>query len=1174
MRNFIRFLATALVAALIVCAFCVTTSAANTKFTDVDDKNEVLSNAVGLLEHLGITKGTTETTFGTYENVTRQQMAAFVYRFLHEGKSLGESKNYTSFTDLTDSTYYGYISWASDMGIIKGTSETTFNPKGSITLQDAYTMIVRALSYDDTDFAYPYDYIDIAELPDVDLPDGLDAVVGYKTNLTRADVAILLYNAFFAETGLEENYKNMIPLENGDMALESKTYNPTFAEEYYDVEVGEFVVRATPKYAFNDSPDSDEYEPLEGVLEGEQIHFVAIEDDEALPEFYAEFGDLGLAGKADDYIMRTLKVFYTYTEKNEKKIIDKVYFANGAYSVIETNNAVGYYLDGKREEEYFDGTSYAQVTGYITVNGEEIYFFGAPYSYAKPKFDNVSGMTPEQMDQELDRRMNEKNVKFIDIKMVDDELGTYSYYLLDDAHQISQTDHASHELIRAIQRVYSKGAYKLKFFDVDGDGLYNYVHYMPATYGFMDGNEKKSFATEMDGNEPIFETVKKDGDLDLGFKPVIYYNEATIGGAKFEDGDMVLAYLNPEANMIEVMTVVKPFKGYADFARDQHGTVRIDGTTFQSAYSYRVCEGFNDGDESNVKDYNSVSNQYRTHVWSDAKTFPLLFDFKRDTVAEGEVIEMYGFKAAFGGSPAILYYDHIADFDLTFDMDDIVIPMSDEDGVINTYTTSKFEGNIGRTVYYIPAYTEGKQAYIAVNPTEMYPNVPYNGDMGEYYFGGALSSFGSNENAYVDKLCKFTVDSYGRYTLIPLLHAFDDEGKYIGVSRDEEILFDDEEAKMYGNDLGAGSVGRIVKGMGARYQLVGRNGDTLLGEGDRTKFFKITNSTRIIIKNKIDKNEEEYEYLEYNVNNFSGSTSENSYLSNIQYVLKNDPTSSNCEELVILYAEATEFEFEKETGKGSWRIVSSSSFAKDEEGLYRNYYTLLNPYTGEVTEKVAGDEVEEKAKNLPTPIPSGTVIKLDSAEIDEDKYKTLATLDTSVSAGLSWISEYDAEGGYISVVPVAETDNETFCCETAFAEYVEAYSYDGTAENFDGKPYEVETTGFGIHFDITDETAVTVIKSDEPGADAFENGTFSAADFSVIEDNSKDYRCYNTRVVDKKNNVTTKQTKFIKAYVYTTEAESDENAEVEFIIIVVNGDEDYVYSDYDSKLDPSDCGNH
>jgi hypothetical protein len=61
-------------------------------------------------------------------------MAAFIYRMMKAGKSVEGGNNTTTFTDLEDPTFYFMISWASSEGIIKGRTETTFDPMGQISL--------------------------------------------------------------------------------------------------------------------------------------------------------------------------------------------------------------------------------------------------------------------------------------------------------------------------------------------------------------------------------------------------------------------------------------------------------------------------------------------------------------------------------------------------------------------------------------------------------------------------------------------------------------------------------------------------------------------------------------------------------------------------------------------------------------------------------------------------------------------------------------------------------------------------------------------------------------------------------------------------------------------------------------------------------------------------------
>ena len=163
----------------------------NAEFTDINSENSALATAVDFITAKGITKGITDTEFGADIAVTREQMAAFIYRMVNNGESPEGKENETAFTDLDDPTFYAMISWANKEGIIKGVSETEFNPKGNITLKDCYTMVLRALG--NKNLSYPDGYIMRAE--EKGLTANLSEEIENNDFLTRGDVAIILYNA-------------------------------------------------------------------------------------------------------------------------------------------------------------------------------------------------------------------------------------------------------------------------------------------------------------------------------------------------------------------------------------------------------------------------------------------------------------------------------------------------------------------------------------------------------------------------------------------------------------------------------------------------------------------------------------------------------------------------------------------------------------------------------------------------------------------------------------------------------------------------------------------------------------------------------------------------------------------------------------------------------------------
>ena len=75
MRKSTRILTIGLAIAMLFAMLAFSVSAAETKFTDVNAKDETLTKAVALLEGIGVTKGTSDTTFGTNEPVTRKHHA-------------------------------------------------------------------------------------------------------------------------------------------------------------------------------------------------------------------------------------------------------------------------------------------------------------------------------------------------------------------------------------------------------------------------------------------------------------------------------------------------------------------------------------------------------------------------------------------------------------------------------------------------------------------------------------------------------------------------------------------------------------------------------------------------------------------------------------------------------------------------------------------------------------------------------------------------------------------------------------------------------------------------------------------------------------------------------------------------------------------------------------------
>jgi len=156
----------------------------------------------------GIFKGLENGDLDLDSDVSRWQMALFVSRILtgetddsYWGKVTVSSSIFTDIDEgSTASNYLGAIGYASQKGVIVGWKDASsgkdvFGPENGIKYQDALTMCTRALGF--AGLAYPWGNIEKA----IDL--GLTAGiidVGYEDELTRGEVAQILYNTLIAYT--------------------------------------------------------------------------------------------------------------------------------------------------------------------------------------------------------------------------------------------------------------------------------------------------------------------------------------------------------------------------------------------------------------------------------------------------------------------------------------------------------------------------------------------------------------------------------------------------------------------------------------------------------------------------------------------------------------------------------------------------------------------------------------------------------------------------------------------------------------------------------------------------------------------------------------------------------------------------------------------------------------
>ena len=966
MKNFKKFLTLVLAVMMVVSSVAFSTSAATTKFEDVDAKNETLVKAVDLLNYMGVAKGTSETTFGADELVTRQQFALFIYRLMKGGKDApANASNTTKFTDLEDSTYFYAISWANAEGIVNGKSATSFAPKDGIKLQEAYAMIVRALDWEEeNDLVYPYGHIEVAEQEGVELDKGLASSVGYADELTRGDMAILLYNAFFAETGIEEvatrereigsyvydDDDNVI--NTPTWVLEEYTTNPRLCEKAFDVVEVEYEVLATPNYYLGDAEPTYD-------LGYDAIYVAKVEDSEVNEDAteapgaaYITAEELGVeANELNNLFLGYVTMFVT-VEDDE---IEKVLFADCNMTKKTVTDIKLGEVSSNKESSYFaesDGEA-KLLSGKLTADGEDIYVFNAPYSYAKATYATGSDAYTKYLAR------NEENLKAISFSM--DEEDDQKLYTVTTADIVAPADEATVteglfeaqalELLEKFYNVYYDGLYEADLYDVNGDGLYDYINYKPYTFFQVDADEDEYF---------------EDSDFEEGENgvPYIYTNEATVLGAEFADEDYVVGYFSENLEVVKVAAVVKPVVDTVKGFKTNAGTITLgNGDKVDAVNSWKLF-------------YNPEAEI----VWDlDAKTAELVDgnDFFEQDILDEDEIEFYIYEGYLLKSGEVETNVKFAE--------NLIIPTD-----IKDVKEGPFDPTSGESTQYVYAYVDGTVKYVPVVIDEDIDN--------PVVVDGAL------DEEYVNALCTYT-EKDGFYTITPLEFDLEADGdvEKEALATDVELLDDDKNDNQIFAEIGEGTITKIA---GSRFDI---------GFARSVEF---KSYTKIIIR-VYDAEENEYEYVEYDAASFKKSLSEDTTLENMKAIVSNNVDSTTRENLVLLYAETDDLAFAGKADKNGYRIVSNYDIAADSEGAWRLYYELYDPYTGAKVSEVPSVNSEKKAANLQAALPAGTIIELVEGQVEDTKEKY--TVGEINEENLVWIAEVDETEGYFVAVPYDAT---------------------------------------------------------------------------------------------------------------------------------------------------------
>ena len=122
-------------------------SLSSCSFSDVAI-GEYYAEAVAWAEANGIVNGYDSSNFGPEDTITREQLAAILWRFAKYKDydvGIGDETNILSYSDASDISEYAIpaIQWACGAGLLEGRTESTIVPDGSASRAEVATMLMR-----------------------------------------------------------------------------------------------------------------------------------------------------------------------------------------------------------------------------------------------------------------------------------------------------------------------------------------------------------------------------------------------------------------------------------------------------------------------------------------------------------------------------------------------------------------------------------------------------------------------------------------------------------------------------------------------------------------------------------------------------------------------------------------------------------------------------------------------------------------------------------------------------------------------------------------------------------------------------------------------------------------------------------------------------------------------
>ncbi len=205
--------------------------------------------------------------------------------------------------------------------------------------------------------------------------------------------------------------------------------------------------------------------------------------------------------------------------------------------------------------------------------------------------------------------------------------------------------------------------------------------------------------------------------------------------------------------------------------------------------------------------------------------------------------------------------------------------------------------------------------------------------------------------------------------------------------------------------------------------------------------------------------------------------------------------------------------------KSSERIIASSTPGVDTNGYYRNYYTIINPFTGWKETDIPGKIPAKTVAEIPAPIGVGRIAKVVDGYVLETGFDDTQSANLTDENQLLWIKSFDTQTGVLETTSV----------------------FDDWHDAQDAK------TGL---YKVTDKTSVISVTYTSAGTSLFTWGSTKLVDTEDLASDLNKYKCYNDKIDDGNGLYKTGYAMYKKAYV-----NKDASGNVNYIVILVHANE-------------------